>query len=122
MITVTETAARKIQTLMAKQGKEGQALRVFVQGGGCSGFRYGMTFDERERPGDLVVEAHGLRVFVDRKSLMYLDGSEIDYRDALQDNGYKINNPNAIGSCGCGHSFQLKPQVAAKPKPKLIQL
>ncbi|HEV2235643.1 MAG TPA: iron-sulfur cluster assembly accessory protein, partial [Ktedonobacterales bacterium] len=80
-------------------------LRVFVAGGGCSGLQYGMTLDERQE-GDTVVELGGVRVVVDEMSAQYLAGSEIDYVDSLMGAGFTVNNPNAVSTCGCGHSFK----------------
>jgi iron-sulfur cluster assembly accessory protein len=106
MINVTETAASKITELLAEENKLGAGLRVFVQGGGCSGFQYGLTFDNVEKPNDNVLEIDGLKVYVDAMSGMYLDGVKIDYIESLEGSGFKIENPNASGSCGCGQSFQ----------------
>ena len=87
--------------------KEGFALRVAVQGGGCSGFQYGMTWEEAPTDNDRVVEFNGLRVFLDPMSEIYLEEVSIDYVDSLQESGFKINNPKASGSCGCGASFAM---------------
>lgn len=105
MVSVTERAVSKVKTLLAKENKEGFGLRVAVKGGGCSGFQYGLTFDEKQKPNDTVFEFDGLKVYVDAMSQMYLQGAEIDYVDGLQGAGFKISNPNSKGSCGCGHSF-----------------
>ncbi|MCB9139625.1 MAG: iron-sulfur cluster assembly accessory protein [Caldilineaceae bacterium] len=105
-ITITETAAEKLGGVMAQKGLEGeQALRVFVQGGGCGGMQYGMTFDE-VRDGDRVFSQHGLKVIVDETSLFYIDGASIDYVDNLMGGGFHIENPQAVSSCGCGSSFR----------------
>ena len=122
MVTLTERAARKVQALMAREGKQGQALRLFVQAGGCSGFRYGMQFDAGERPGDEVGEFHGLKVLVDRRSSPYLDGTRVDYKEALMGGGFRFDNPNAESGCGCGHSFLLKRRPEAARPRKLLQL
>jgi iron-sulfur cluster assembly protein len=91
---------------MAERQLEGYALRVFVQGGGCSGLSYGMAFEENIYPQDRIVEADGVRLVIDPTSLMYMAGSEIDYVDSLMGGGFAIHNPNAVSTCGCGHSFR----------------
>jgi iron-sulfur cluster assembly protein len=78
-----------------------------VRGGGCSGFQYQLAFDE-ERDGDIVFEDHGMKILVDRQSLSYVDGSEIDYVDSMQGAGFQVNNPNVVAACGCGSSFRVK--------------
>jgi iron-sulfur cluster assembly protein len=105
-ITITETAASKLGGVMAQKdlGPD-HALRVFVQGGGCGGMQYGMTFDEA-REGDHVFEQSGMRVIVDDTSLFYIDGATIDYVDNLMGGGFHIENPQATSSCGCGSSFR----------------
>lgn len=105
MLQMTEKAATKVKELLASENKSGYGLRVAVQGGGCSGFQYGLTFENAERANDNVLDMNGLRVFVDAMSGMYLDGVQIDYIETLEGSGFKIENPNATGSCGCGHSF-----------------
>jgi iron-sulfur cluster assembly accessory protein len=114
MITITESAAAKIKTLLAEE-PEGDlgVLRVAIQGGGCSGFQYALGFDRGAQDGDNEVEMHGVRVVVDPFSAPYLAGSEIDYVDALMGAGFAINNPNVQAACGCGSSFQAKDDVAA---------
>jgi len=104
-ITVSDAAAAKLKELLAKEGSEGQGLRVRVLGGGCSGYQYQLAFDT-PREGDQVIERAGVRVFVDPKSMSFLAGTEIDYTDGLMGAGFAIKNPNAKGSCGCGQSFQ----------------
>jgi iron-sulfur cluster assembly accessory protein len=107
LITISETAAGKLQHLMAeKQLDDSYALRVFVAGGGCSGLQYGMTFDNETHDGDSEFSAHSLRVLIDPVSATYLAGAEVDYVDTLMGGGFKIENPNAVSSCGCGHSFR----------------
>ena len=103
-LTITEKAAEKVKTALEKQGKEEAALRLYVSGGGCSGFQYGLAFDEK-KDGDHVVEAHGIRVLVDEQSAQYVEGSEIDYVESVMGEGFMVNNPNAVDTCGCGHSF-----------------
>ena len=106
MIEMTENAARKIRTLMAKQGIEDGGLRVGVKGGGCSGLSYTFAWERQERLGDQVFEGpSGAKIFVDRKSLLYLDGTVLDYDTSLLSKGFVFNNPNAKTSCGCGSSF-----------------
>ena len=109
LVTLTESAAAKIKQLMAEE-PEGEAavLRVAIQGGGCSGFQYGLGFDRDAVEGDHELEAHGVRVVVDPFSAPYLQGAEVDYVDSIQQSGFAINNPNAVSSCGCGHSFQVE--------------
>jgi len=105
MIQITETAAKKIQTLMAKQGIDDGGLRVGVKGGGCSGLSYIFAWEKQPRLGDEVFEAHGAKIFVDRKSFLFLNGTTLDYDTALLSRGFVFNNPNAKQSCGCGSSF-----------------
>jgi iron-sulfur cluster insertion protein len=107
MLQMTDNAVKKVQALMEAESKQGFALRVAVRGGGCSGFEYGLTFEESQGENDSVLEFGPLKVFVDAMSNMYLDGVKIDYLDSLQGAGFKIDNPKASGTCGCGHSFSL---------------
>lgn len=105
-VIITENAARQIKTILsAEKENAGKGLRVYVEAGGCSGLQYGMTFDE-QRPDDLVTELFGVSVLVDAFSANYLRGSTIDYVDDLSGGGFKIKNPNAHRSCGCGKSFE----------------
>lgn len=106
-ISITEKAAEKIKAAMEKQGKNEAGLRLSVLGGGCSGFQYGLAFDERNEE-DHVVEAYGVKVLVDDQSAQYVDGSEIDYVESVMGEGFMVNNPNAVETCGCGHSFKPK--------------
>jgi iron-sulfur cluster assembly accessory protein len=107
MINVTETAAEKISALLVEEEKPGAGLRVFVQGGGCSGFQYGLMIDEGEGDAgtDQVFEVHGVRLLVDPISLRYLKGAEVDFVDNNMGGGFTIKNPNAKSTCGCGSSF-----------------
>jgi iron-sulfur cluster assembly accessory protein len=106
VVTMTETAAQQVQAMISRQPENvGKALRVFVEGGGCSGLQYGLIFDLK-RDGDLTAEFHGVEVLVDDQSAPYLKGAVIDYSDALTGGGFKISNPNAQHSCGCGKSFE----------------
>src|SRR4029453_46790 len=102
-----EGAATKIKQLMAEE-EDVNVLRVAIQGGGCSGFQYGLGFDRGAVEGDHEIEAHGVQVVVDPFSAPSLEGAEIDYVDSIQAAGFAINNPNASSSCGCGHSFQVE--------------
>ncbi|MDX1953627.1 MAG: iron-sulfur cluster insertion protein ErpA [Verrucomicrobiota bacterium] len=106
VITLTESAANQVRELIAKEeNPAGKGLRVFVEQGGCSGMQYGMTFDE-ERPEDFTAEFFGVAVRVDKISAEYLRGCKVDYVDSLTGGGFKISNPNARQSCGCGKSFE----------------
>ena len=106
MIEITDTAAQKIQSLMAKQGIDEGGLRVGVKGGGCSGLSYTFAWERQPRLGDEVYEgSDGAKIFVDRKSLIYLDGTVLDYDTSLLGKGFVFNNPNAKTTCGCGSSF-----------------
>lgn len=104
-ITMTPAAAEKVRELLSQENDPSLGLRVFVAGGGCSGLQYGMTLDE-EQEGDTVVSVGDFKVFVDDMSLGYITGSEVDYVDSLMGAGFTVNNPNAVSSCGCGHSFR----------------
>lgn len=107
MITITENAAKKVKELVEKEKKGPEyGLRVGVRGGGCSGMTYLLDLDT-QKPDDSTLEEFGVKVFVDRKSLLYISGSQIDYQESLMGSGFKIENPNVKGSCGCGHSFEV---------------
>ena len=107
MLTLTDKAASKAKEIFEEKGIEGQAaLRVFVVGGGCSGYQYGMAIAREAEDGDLVLELSGVRLVVDPDSAPLLDGAEIDYVDDLMKAGFTIYNPNAVKSCACGSSFQ----------------
>ena len=105
IINMTPAAADKVRELLAQENDPSLALRVFVAGGGCSGLQYGMTLDE-EQEGDTVIPISEFNILVDEMSVGYIDGSEIDYVDSLMGAGFTVNNPNAVSSCGCGHSFK----------------
>jgi len=106
MIEVTETASQRIRMLLEDEGKEQtHGLRMKVVGGGCSGLKYELSFDDRLRDIDSQIESHGVRIIVDEKSALYLVGTVLDFVDTLQESGFKIQNPNASNSCGCGDSF-----------------
>ena len=104
-VSVTESAARRVAALIEKEGDPNLMLRVAVSGGGCSGFQYGFTFDDRQNDDDSVIERDGVKVLVDSMSLLYLTGSEIDFVEDLMGSSFQIKNPNATSSCGCGTSF-----------------
>jgi iron-sulfur cluster insertion protein len=105
LIYVTEAAASKIKELLAEEGKSDSGLRVFVQGGGCSGFQYGLMIEESGGVGDQLFESNGIRLYVDPVSLSYLKGAEVDFVDTITGGGFTIKNPNATSTCGCGSSF-----------------
>ncbi len=106
VVALTEEAARRLHQIMAEKNLEGHFLRVFVAGGGCAGLQYGMGFEAQPEEEDHQIESHGIRILVDPISAMYLWGSTIDYVDALMGGGFQIHNPNALATCGCGHSFR----------------
>jgi iron-sulfur cluster insertion protein len=101
----TDAAARKVRQLIDEEGNQALKLRVFVTGGGCSGFQYGFTFDEKVEDGDTRVENAGVTLLVDPMSFQYLAGAEIDYSEGLEGAQFVIRNPNATTTCGCGSSF-----------------
>jgi len=105
MIEITQTAADKIKSLMAKQGISEGGLRVGVKGGGCSGLSYIFAWEKEPRFGDEVFEGNGAKIFVDRKSYLFLKGTTLDYDTALLTKGFVFHNPNATQTCGCGSSF-----------------
>lgn len=107
-ITLTASAADAVRELLAKRNLDGYALRVFVSGGGCSGFQYGMALEGNVRENDLTFDQYGVKVVIDEISINYLSGATIDYVDELMGSGFKIENPNAVSSCGCGSSFRTK--------------
>ena len=113
LMTVTPAAAEKIKQLMAEE-TDVNVLRVAIQGGGCSGFQYGLGFDRGSQEGDVEFEEHGVTVVVDPFSAPYLTGAEVDYVDSIQAAGFAINNPNATSACGCGHSFQVEEGAEAE--------
>jgi iron-sulfur cluster insertion protein len=106
-ITITDSAARRIAALKAQEDAEGAFLRIAVSGGGCSGFQYGLSFDEDTNPDDVVFEHGGVRVVVDEVSLDLLNGAEVDFVQDLMGASFQIKNPNAASSCGCGNSFSV---------------
>src|SRR5947209_16529321 len=106
LVSITPAAAAKIRSLMAEE-TDVSVLRVGIEGGGCSGFQYGLGFDRGSVEGDLEFECEGVTVVVDPFSAPYLRGARVDYLETIQEAGFKIENPNAVSSCGCGHSFQV---------------
>ena len=112
-ITLSDKAAAKIAELQSGQAEaEGQALRVAVRGGGCSGFQYALAFDKAKED-DHVFEVDGVAVIVDKVSMQFVFGSEVDYVEGLQGAGFQVNNPNVVAACGCGSSFQVKDDAPA---------
>ena len=108
MINVSETAANKIVELLNEENKGDSGLRVFVQGGGCSGFQYGLMIEENgQGAGDQVFESHGVKLYVDPISVRYLIGAEVDFVETISGGGFTIKNPNAKSTCGCGSSFSV---------------
>ncbi|MEE9346294.1 MAG: iron-sulfur cluster insertion protein ErpA [Methylococcales bacterium] len=101
----SDSAAQKVGTMIAEEGNQALKLRVYISGGGCSGFQYGFTFDEEVNDDDTQVEKNGVTVLIDPTSLQYLKGAEIDYKDDLTGSQFVIRNPNASTTCGCGSSF-----------------
>jgi iron-sulfur cluster insertion protein len=106
-LNFTDAAAHKVSQLIEQEGNAGLKLRVYVQGGGCSGFQYGFTFDEEVQEGDTEIENGGVTLLVDPMSVQYLMGAEIDYREDLSGAQFIIRNPNATTTCGCGSSFSV---------------
>lgn len=106
ILSVTPAALSKIRELLEQRQIPNHALRVFVTGGGCSGLSYGMAFEENIQEYDTLVEVEGVKLVVDATSILYLKGSVIDFVDSLMGGGFRIENPNAVSSCGCGHSFR----------------
>jgi iron-sulfur cluster insertion protein len=105
MITISQSAKTKIKDLLYEEGNPNLSLRTFVQGGGCSGFSYGFTFDEEVNEDDFEIPLDEFRVLVDSMSMQYLTGAEIDFKEDLQGSQFSIKNPNATTTCGCGSSF-----------------
>lgn len=106
-ILFTDSAANKVKELIAEEGNPGLKLRVFVTGGGCSGFQYGFTFDEEVADDDTTMEKNGVTLLIDPMSYQYLVGAEIDYTEGLEGSQFVIRNPNATSTCGCGSSFSV---------------
>ena len=106
-LVFTSAAATKVASLIEEEGNPALMLRVYIQGGGCSGFQYGFTFDEEEKDGDTRVETDGVVLLIDPMSMQYLTGAEVDYVEGLQGAQFVIRNPNASTTCGCGSSFSV---------------
>ncbi|HXF98437.1 MAG TPA: iron-sulfur cluster insertion protein ErpA [Gaiellaceae bacterium] len=118
LISLTPVAAAKVKELMAEEPDgDTLVLRVAIQGGGCSGFQYGLGFDSGPAEGDLQFELEGVQVVVDPFSAPYLRGATIDYLNTIHESGFKIDNPNAVASCGCGHSFTVADDADAGADP-----
>lgn len=113
IVSLTDAAATKLRELTKDEPNPNLGLRVYVYSGGCSGFRYGMMLEDTPTPDDRVMEANGIRVYVDESSARYLQGSEIDYVDTLMGAGFTVNNPNAVAACGCGSSFRTADEAGA---------
>ena len=105
LLVFTDAAANKVKNLIEEERNDELKLRVFVSGGGCSGFQYGSTFDENIQDGDTKIEKNGVMLLVDPMSFQYLSGAEIDYKEDLEGSQFVIKNPNATTTCGCGSSF-----------------
>ena len=115
LVNLTESAATKIKLLMGQEPEgEAEVLRLAIQGGGCSGFQYGLGFDRGSQEGDIELLQHGVTIVVDPFSAPYLRGAQVDFVDGIQESGFKIDNPNASSSCGCGHSFQVEDEAAGE--------
>ncbi|SRR6056297_85182 len=106
-LSISDSAANKVRQLIDDEGNAALMLRVYVQGGGCSGFQYGFSFDETIQDGDSVVEKGGVKFIVDPMSAQYLEGAELDYKEDLQGAQFVVRNPNASTTCGCGSSFAI---------------
>jgi iron-sulfur cluster assembly accessory protein len=115
-LIVTDAAVDRIKVLLEKDGRQDSGLRLYISGGGCAGMSYGMSIDDSVSPDDAVVKTKGVKVIVDKLSLIYLRGSKIDYVENLQTSGFQIENPNAASSCGCGLSFKATKDAANQAK------
>ena len=107
MVTVSEGAAKKLNSLIEESGFKTPYVRVAVKGGGCSGLSYDLSFDTEQQPADTLAEHNGVKILVDNKSLLYLFGTELEFSDGLNGKGFQWENPNASRTCGCGESFSL---------------
>ncbi len=106
-LSISTTAVERVNQLLSSKGNPDLMLRVYIQGGGCSGFQYGFQFDESAQEDDIAIEHSGIRILVDMLSLQYLGGAEIDFKDDLIGSRFLVNNPNASATCGCGSSFSI---------------
>ena len=118
LIEITENAAATVQSLLEQKNVPDYGLRIFVSGGGCSGMQYGMALDAEAGENDHVIVRNDIKIFVDPISMMYLGGSVVDYEDNLMGGGFKIDNPNAVSSCGCGHSFKTSASTGDAAAPQ----
>ena len=112
-VEITATAADTVRNLLVSKNVPDYGLRVFVSGGGCSGMQYGMALEAEARPYDHVISQDDIKIFIDPTSMMYLNGATIDYEDSIMGGGFKIENPNAVSSCGCGTSFKTADSAGA---------
>jgi iron-sulfur cluster assembly accessory protein len=115
-LIITDAAVDRIKTLLAKENKPDAGLRLYISGGGCAGMSYGMSIDDTFSADDAVVKTKGVKVLVDKLSLIYLRGSKIDFVENLQTSGFQIDNPNAASSCGCGLSFKATKEASTQAK------
>jgi iron-sulfur cluster assembly accessory protein len=115
-LIITDPAVDRIKALLLKEGKPEAGLRLYISGGGCAGMSYGMSIDDSISSDDAVVKTKGVKVIVDKLSLIYLRGSKIDYVENLQTSGFQIDNPNAASSCGCGLSFKATKEASTQAK------
>ncbi len=115
-LIITDPAVDRIKALLLKEGKPEAGLRLYISGGGCAGMSYGMSIDDSISSDDAVVKTKGVKVIVDKLSLIYLRGSKIDYVENLQTSGFQIDNPNAASSCGCGLSFKATREASTQAK------
>lgn len=106
-VKITDSAVEKIADLLAEENNPNLKIRSFVQGGGCSGFQYGFTFDEEQNDDDFVIEHKGVKLLIDAMSMTYMQGAEIDYKEEITGSQFVIKNPNAQTTCGCGSSFSV---------------
>lgn len=104
-VLLTQPAVNAVRNIMVEKNLQGYALRLFISGGGCSGYQYGLAFDNNTREDDLIIETEGIKLIVDEVSIKYLQGATVDYVDGITASGFKISNPNAESTCGCGQSF-----------------
>lgn len=111
-VQITEGARAVVQDLLVQKNVPEHGLRIFVSGGGCSGMQYGMALDAEPGESDFVINSEGVQIFVDPISMMYLNGSVVDYEDSLMGGGFRIDNPNAVSACGCGNSFKTSADAA----------
>ena len=119
-INLTDAAVATVKSLLVQKEVPNHGLRVFVSGGGCSGMQYGMALEAEARPYDHVIEKDGVKVFIDPTSMMYLSNATIDYEDSIMGGGFKIDNPNAVSSCGCGSSFKTADSQGASGGRRLL--